>query len=180
MSESIDDQMMGEALALARQAFDAGEVPIGAVIVVDGVIVGRGYNQPICSGDPTAHAEVVAIREAARTLHNYRLTGSTLYVTIEPCLMCVGSFVHARVGTVVYGAPEPRTGSLESTVRGAELPGHNHRVQVRSGVRADECRDLMQTFFRERRGPKAAAAQAPDSGLQAPGGVGSGPDEQGQ
>lgn len=180
MSESIDEQMMGEALALARQAFDAGEVPIGAVVVLDGQVVGRGFNQPISSGDPTAHAEVVAIREAARTLNNYRLTGSTLYVTIEPCLMCVGAFVHARIGTVVFGAPEPRTGSLESTVRGAELPGHNHRVQVTGGVRADECRALMQTFFRERRGPKAAAAQAPDPGLQASGDVGPAPDEQGQ
>ena len=165
VNESIDEQMMGEALALARMAFEAGEVPIGAVVVLDGQIVGRGYNQPISSGDPTAHAEVVAIREAARTLNNYRLTGTTLYVTIEPCLMCVGSFVHARIGTVVYGAPEPRTGALESTVRGAELPGHNHRIQMTGGVRADECRALMQTFFRERRGPKAAAVQAPGSGL---------------
>ena len=177
MNESIDEQMMGEALALARQAFEAGEVPIGAVVVLDGQIVGRGFNQPISSGDPTAHAEVVAIREAARTVRNYRLTGSTLYVTIEPCLMCVGAFVHARVGTVVYGAPEPRTGSLESTVRGAELPGHNHRVQVTGGVRADECRALMQTFFKARRGPKGSEVPAPSSGLQAPGLVGSGLDD---
>ena len=180
MSESIDEQMMGEALALARQASDAGEVPIGAVVVLDGQVVGRGFNQPISSGDPTAHAEVVAIREAARTVRNYRLTGSTLYVTIEPCLMCVGAFVHARIGTVVYGAPEPRTGSLESTVRGADLPGHNHRVQVTGGVRADECRELMQTFFKARRSPKPDAAPALGDGLQALGPVGSGSDEHGQ
>ena len=146
-----DERFMGEALDEARRAGSAGEVPIGAVVVLDGVIVGRGYNQPISAVDPTAHAEVVAIRDAARTLSNYRLRGATLYVTIEPCLMCVGAFVHARIGTVVYGAPEPRTGALESTVHAGDLPGHNHRFGVVAGVRADECRALMQTFFRVRR-----------------------------
>lgn len=165
---------MTEALEQARAARDAGEVPIGAVLVVDGVVVARGFNQPIRSGDPTAHAEIVAIRAAAAATGNYRLTGATLYVTIEPCLMCVGSFVHARIGTVVYGAPEPRTGALESTVRGAELPGHNHRVQVVGGVLADDCRALMQAFFKARRSPKADAELASDSGLQAPGAVGAG------
>jgi tRNA(adenine34) deaminase len=142
---------MDEALAEAQRAVEAGEVPIGAVVAVHGVIVGRGFNQPISSGDPTAHAEVVAIREAARHIGNYRLTGATLVVTIEPCLMCVGALVHARIGTVVYGSPEPRTGALESTVRGGELPGHNHRFEVVSGVRADRCRALVQEFFRTRR-----------------------------
>ncbi|MGE3956511.1 MAG: tRNA adenosine(34) deaminase TadA [Vicinamibacterales bacterium] len=156
------ERFMDEALAQARLARDSGEVPIGAVLVVDGTVVSRGFNQPISSGDPTAHAEIVAIRAAAAALGNYRLTGATVYVTIEPCLMCVGAFVHARIGTVVYGAPEPRTGSLESTVRGAELPGHNHRVQVVGGVRADECRTLMQQFFRERRGQKTDAAPVDD------------------
>lgn len=145
---------MDEALAQARLARDADEVPVGAVLVLDGAIVGRGYNQPISAGDPTAHAEIVAIREAARRVGNYRLTGATLYVTVEPCLMCVGAFVHARIGTVVYGAPEPRTGALESTVRGGELPGHNHRFEVVAGVREDEGRALMQEFFRARRGRK--------------------------
>ena len=148
---------MAEALAQAGTARDAGEVPIGAVVVVDGVVVGRGFNQPIGSGDPTAHAEIVAIRDAARSAGNYRLTGATLYVTIEPCLMCVGAFVHARIGTVVYGATEPRTGALESTVRGGELPGHNHRVAIVSGVREEECRALIQEFFRARRGRKEPA-----------------------
>src|SRR5690349_15545135 len=113
------DDLMGLALEEAQRALDAGEVPVGAVIVIDGDIVGRGFNQPIRSNDPTAHAEIVAIREAAQRMGNYRLTGSTMLVTIEPCLMCVGALVHARVGTVVYGAVEPRSGALVSTVRAA-------------------------------------------------------------
>src|SRR5712692_9050374 len=110
------DGLMAGALEEASRARDAGEVPIGAVIAIDGVIVGRGFNQPISSGDPTAHAEIVAIRAAARAVGNYRLTGATLCVTIEPCLMCVGALVHARIGTLVYGAPERRTGAIVSTV----------------------------------------------------------------
>lgn len=157
------EPFMAQALEQARLAREAGEVPIGAVLVLGGVVVARGFNQPISSGDPTAHAEIVAIRAAATATGNYRLTGATLYVTIEPCLMCVGSFVHARIGTVVYGAPEPRTGAVESTVRGTELPGHNHRVQVLGGVLADDCRALMQEFFRERRLPKTQES-APGDG----------------
>ena len=145
------DFLMKAALEQARLARDAGEVPIGAVVSLNGEIVGRGFNQPISSGDPTAHAEIVAIRNAAREVRNYRLTGATLVVTIEPCLMCVGALVHARIGTLVYGAPEPRTGAIESTVRGGELPGHNHRFAVVSGVLENECREFMQTFFREKR-----------------------------
>ncbi len=145
------DRGMAAAVLEAARARDAGEVPIGAVVIVNGDIVGRGYNQPISSGDPTAHAEIVAIRDAARAVGNYRLTGATLCVTIEPCLMCVGACVHARIGTVVYGAAEPRTGALVSTVRAAELPGHNHRFEVVGGVREEECRALMQGFFRARR-----------------------------
>jgi len=143
---------MAAALEEAARARDAGEVPIGAVVVLDGAIVGRGFNQPITSGDPTAHAEIVAIRQAARDAGNYRLTGAVLCVTIEPCLMCVGALVHARIGTLVYGAAEPRTGAVVSTVRGGELPGHNHRFEVVCGVREAECRELMQRFFKERRG----------------------------
>src|SRR5262245_27340389 len=142
---------MAAALEQARRARDAGEVPIGAVVALDGEIVGRGFNQPISSGDPTAHAEIVAIRNAAAHVNNYRLTGSTLCVTIEPCLMCVGALVHARVATLVFGAAEPRTGAVISTVRGGELPGHNHRFEVVSGMREDECRQLMQDFFKNRR-----------------------------
>ena len=142
---------MDAALEQARRAGEAGEVPIGAIVALDGGIVGRGFNQPISSGDPTAHAEIVAIREAARRVGNYRLTGAVLCVTIEPCLMCVGALVHARIATLVYGAAEPRTGSLVSAVRGAELPGLNHRVEVVGGIREAACRELMQSFFRERR-----------------------------
>ena len=142
---------MVEALVEARSARDAGEVPVGAVVALEGTIVGRGFNQPILTGDPTAHAEIVAIRDAARRIGNYRLTGAVLCVTIEPCLMCVGALVHARIGTLVYGAEEPKSGAVISTVNGAELPGLNHRVAVIGGVRAAECRELMQAFFRERR-----------------------------
>ena len=146
------DAWMAAALEEAARARDAGEVPIGAVVVLDGAIVGRGFNQPITSGDPTAHAEIVAIRQAARDVGNYRLTGAFLCVTIEPCLMCVGALVHARIGTLVYGAAEPRTGAVVSTVRGGELPGHNRRFEVVCGVREADCRELMQVFFKERRG----------------------------
>jgi len=139
------------ALAEAARARAAGEVPIGAVLVMNDEVLATGFNQPIASHDPTAHAEVVAIRAAARRVGNYRLTGSTLYVTVEPCLMCVGAMIHARVGTVVYGAPEPRAGALGSSIAAHEAPGLNHRLQVVSGVLADECREVMQTFFRERR-----------------------------
>jgi tRNA(adenine34) deaminase len=142
---------MAAALDEARRARDAGEVPIGAVVAIDGVVVGRGFNQPISAGDPTAHAEIVAIRAAARAAGNYRLTGATLCVTVEPCLMCVGALVHARIGTLVFGAAEPKSGAVTSTVRGGELPGHNHRFEIVSGVREEECRALMQEFFKSRR-----------------------------
>src|SRR3954471_16916875 len=145
------DEWMATALEEAGRARDAGEVPIGAVVAMNGMIVGRGFNQPISSGDPTAHAEIVAIRDAARRIGNYRLTGAVLCVTIEPCLMCAGALVHARIATLVYGTIEPRSGSIVSAVRAAELPGLNHRVEVVGGVREAECRELMQTFFRERR-----------------------------
>jgi len=155
------DELMTAALEEARRARDAGEVPIGAVVAHGGAIVGRGYNQPISSGDPTAHAEIVAIRAAARAVGNYRLTGATLCVTIEPCLMCVGALVHARIGTLVFGAPEPRTGAVSSTVRGGELPGHNHRFAVVAGVREADCRALIQGFFGERRTAARPAAVGP-------------------
>jgi tRNA(adenine34) deaminase len=147
----MHDRFMGEALDQARRAREAGEVPIGAVVVLGGEVVGRGFNQPIGSSDPTAHAEIVALRDAARRRGNYRLTGATLYVTIEPCLMCVGALVHARIGTLVYGAEELRTGAVVSTARGGELPGHNHRFEVLGGVRAAACRRLVQEFFKGKR-----------------------------
>ena len=142
------DDAMAEALALAREGAEAGEVPVGAVVVLDGRVVGRGRNQPISTHDPTAHAEIVALRDAALAIGNYRLTGAALVVTVEPCLMCVGALVHARIGTVVYGTPEPRAGAIESTQRAHEHPALNHRMVVVSGVRARECRELVQAFFR--------------------------------
>jgi tRNA(adenine34) deaminase len=142
---------MEEALVQAALALEAGEVPIGAVVALNGEIVGRGFNQPIRAGDPTAHAEIVAVRDAAKHTGNYRLTGATLCVTIEPCLMCVGALVHARVGTLIYGAAEPRSGAVVSTVTAAELPGLNHHFEAIAGVRETECRELMQAFFREQR-----------------------------
>ena len=155
------EQFMHAALDEARRALAAGEVPIGAVVVVDDRIVARGFNQPISSVDPTAHAEMVALREAARQVGNYRLTGATLYVTVEPCLMCVGALVHARVGEVVYGATEPKSGALVSAVRGLELPGLNHGFAVTGGVLEDECRRILQQFFQERR--HAARDASPDA-----------------
>lgn len=146
---------MRAALEQAQLALAAGEVPIGAVVVVDGRIIAAAYNQPISSIDPTAHAEVVVIRAAARVLGNYRLSDAVLYVTVEPCLMCVGALVHARVRDVVYGAAEPKSGALVSALRALEAPGLNHRFAVTGGVLEDECRELIQSFFRDRRGGRA-------------------------
>ncbi|MGE3277723.1 MAG: tRNA adenosine(34) deaminase TadA [Vicinamibacterales bacterium] len=142
---------MALALAEARAASAMGEVPVGAVVVIEGNVVGAGFNRPISSNDPTAHAEVTAIRAAAQALGNYRLTGATLYVTVEPCLMCVGAMIHARIALVVFGTPEPKAGALVSTKAAHELPGLNHRLDVIGGVLEDECRETMQRFFRERR-----------------------------
>ena len=139
------------ALDQARKALDAAEVPVGSVVVLDGAVIGAGFNQPISASDPTAHAEILALRAAASRAGNYRLTGSTIYVTIEPCLMCVGAMVHARVGTVVFGATEPKAGALVSTTRAHELPHLNHKLQIEAGVLEEECRALMQGFFQSRR-----------------------------
>jgi len=145
------DSFMLAALDEARRAEAAGEVPIGAVVVADGRVVGRGFNQPITSVDPTAHAEILALRDAARTLGNYRLTGVDVYVTLEPCLMCVGALVHARVRLLAFGAPEPKTGALGSTIDALAAPRLNHRFEVVRGVREDECREVVQAFFRRKR-----------------------------
>ena len=139
------------ALAEAERARAAGEVPVGAVVIFDGRVVAAGFNCPIASIDPTAHAEVVAIRAAAGVLDNYRLTGCVLYVTVEPCLMCVGAMLHARIAHVVFGTPEPRAGALVSSCRAHETPGLNHRLQVTGGVLEEECRRLMQSFFEAKR-----------------------------
>jgi len=143
---------MRAAVEQALEAERRGEVPVGAVVVLDGQIIGAGFNQPIDSNDPTAHAEIVAIRQAAERRANYRLTGATLYVTIEPCQMCVGAMVHARIARVVYGTPEPKAGALESAMRAHEHPSLNHRMVATGGVLEEECRTVMQRFFQQRRG----------------------------
>jgi tRNA(adenine34) deaminase len=147
------ETLMRLAIEEARSAAAAGEVPVGAVVAIEGRVVASGFNQPISTGDPTAHAEIVAIRAAARSAGNYRLTGATLVVTVEPCLMCVGAMVHARVGTLVFGAPEPKSGAVVSRLRGFEMPGLNHRVEAIGGVLEEDCRSILQDFFRERRSP---------------------------
>ena len=142
---------MQAALELARQAAALGEVPVGAVVVKDGEIIGRGFNRPISSADPTAHAEIVALREAAARLGNYRLPGCELYVTLEPCAMCVGAMVHARIARIVYGAPDPKTGACGSIV---DLPGlstFNHHGRFEGGMLEPECGEILKRFFAERR-----------------------------
>jgi tRNA(adenine34) deaminase len=150
-NDRADDEFMAAALELAREARERGEVPVGAVLVMDGEILGRGFNQPVSRNDPTAHAEIVALREAGREAGNYRLPGSTMYVTIEPCQMCVGAMVHARVARVVYGTPEPKAGAIESAMRAHEHPSLNHRLEATGRVMEEECREVIQAFFKERR-----------------------------
>lgn len=146
-----DQQFMRFALNRALEAREHGEVPVGAIVVIDGEIQGEGFNQPIDTCDPTAHAEIVAIRQAAARIGNYRLVGSTVYVTIEPCQMCVGAMIHARIARLVYGAPEPKAGAIESAMRAHEHPALNHRLEVTGRVLEQECRAVLQEFFRERR-----------------------------
>lgn len=152
MSDATDLQFMREALALARRAGASGEVPVGAVVVANETILGRGYNAPISRVDPTAHAEVVAMRESAIALSNYRLTGATLYVTVEPCLMCVGAALVARIQRVVFGCRESKTGALGSIYDVGRDGRANHRLEVCGGICADDASLLLQDFFRSRRG----------------------------
>ena len=145
-----DERGMALAIREARRAERAGEVPIGAVLALDGAVLAAGFNRPISARDPTAHAEIVALRSAARRIGNYRLVGATLYVTLEPCLMCVGALMQARVAEVVYGAGEPKFGAIASVMDAERLPG-NHRFAVRSGIAEEECRALVTAFFARRR-----------------------------
>jgi tRNA(adenine34) deaminase len=151
-SEADDLRFMREALDLARAAEAAGEVPVGAVLVREGEIIGRASNRPIETHDPTAHAEILALREAAAASGNYRLTGTTLYVTLEPCPMCAGALVHARVARLVYATADPRAGAAGSVFDLVRSDTLNHRMEVCAGVLADESRELLQGFFRARRG----------------------------
>ncbi len=146
------DQPMRQALAEAHSAAQAGEVPVGAVLLgPDGAVLARAANAPIANGDPTAHAEILAMRQAARRLGNYRLTGCTLVVTLEPCLMCLGAMVHARIGALVYGAHDPKSGAVASRLDAASLDFVNHRFPALGGVLAQECGDVLRRFFRARR-----------------------------
>lgn len=147
---------MREALVLAREAESAGEVPVGAVVVKDGEIVGRGYNAPISRHDPTAHAEIAALRDAARHIGNYRLVGCELYVTLEPCVMCVGAMFHARIARVIYGASEPKTGAAGSIFNLFTEPRLNHHARIEGGVLAEECGQVLSDFFAQRRAQQKA------------------------
>ena len=151
-AQADHERWMRLALAQARQAALAGEVPVGAVVVVAGREVGRGHNRPVSAQDPTSHAEMEALRDAARRTSNYRLPGATLYVTVEPCTMCAGALVHARVERLVFGAREPKAGAVRSAARVLDWEHLNHRVAVVEGVLAEECGELMSSFFAGRRG----------------------------
>jgi tRNA(adenine34) deaminase len=151
------ERWMHYALALASRGAEAGEVPVGAVVVRDGKVIGEGWNQPIGAHDPTAHAEIVALRQAAVAVGNYRLPEAVLYVTVEPCTMCAGAIVHARVSMLVYGTPEPKAGAIASRTQVLEQPAMNWRVESLGGVLAQECQNLMSDFFRRRRASRKAA-----------------------
>jgi tRNA(adenine34) deaminase len=146
-----DADFLRQALALAQEAARLGEVPVGAVVVKDGVVIGSGANRPISSADPTAHAEIVAMREAAARLGNYRLTGCELFVTLEPCAMCVGAMLHARISRVVYGARDPKTGACGSVVDLPAVAALNHHALFEGGVLEDECGEVLRAFFARRR-----------------------------
>lgn len=159
MDSPADEHWMNRALALARHAAGQGEVPVGAVVVLDGREIGAGYNAPISACDPTAHAEIRALRDAAARLGNYRLSGATLYVTLEPCTMCAGAIVHSRVSRLVYGAREPKGGAVHSVRATLDEPHFNWQVSVAEGVLADQCGQLLSDFFAFRREQKRRARQ---------------------
>jgi len=152
VSRSLTDELwMEEAFRAAQRALEIGEVPVGAVVVCDGKIVGRGWNRNIADSDPTAHAEIIALREAGKNVGNHRLGQCELFVTIEPCAMCAGALMHARVKRLVYGADDPKAGAVHSVLQVVNHPELNHQVEVRGGVLAGRCAELLQVFFRNRR-----------------------------
>ena len=151
MTEEQDEYWMRHCISLAEKAAALQEVPVGAVLIKDNELIAEGWNQPIGSHDPTAHAEIVALRRAAEQLGNYRMPATTLYVTIEPCAMCAGALIHARVGRLVYGASEPKAGAIDSTIRLLDQAHLNHRVEYHGGVLADECGAQLSRFFKARR-----------------------------
>jgi tRNA(adenine34) deaminase len=147
----IDNILMVRAIHLAKEAQKVGEVPVGALIFFEGQIIGEGWNRPILDHDPTAHAEITALREAGRTLQNYRLVGATLYVTLEPCVMCMGAISHARIQRIVYGAPDPKRGAAGSALQLGDADFLNHRIEVSGGLLEETCSALLLDFFRARR-----------------------------
>ena len=164
-----DEYWMRHALNLARQAAAAGEVPVGAVVVQNGLCIGEDWNRPIASHDPCAHAEILALRAAARTLENYRLPGTTLYVTLEPCVMCAGALVHARIERLVFGAYDLKTGAAGSVFEILSDPRHNHRVEVVGGILAAECGPCLTEFFAARRALEKLRKQAAiQAGINSP------------
>ena len=163
-TELNHEYWMRHALRLAQRAWDEGEVPVGAVLVHDNRVIGEGWNRPIGHHDPTAHAEIMALRQGGLVLQNYRLLETTLYVTLEPCVMCAGAMVHGRVGQVVFGARDAKTGAAGSLMDVLHHPGMNHRVEVIEGVLADECSAMLSDFFRHRRAEKKALKQAEQQG----------------
>lgn len=156
MNNEIDEYWMQHALALARRAAEQGEVPVGAVVVRDNQLLGEGWNQSIAHHDPTAHAEIMALRQAGLRAGNYRLVTATLYVTLEPCVMCAGAMIHSRITRLVFGARDEKTGAAGSLVDIIRHPGMNHQVQVTEGVLAESCAVLLSDFFRQRRQQKKA------------------------
>ena len=158
--EQTDQNFMKLALEQGQLAYDAGEVPVGAVVVLDGQVIGRGYNKPITSLDPSAHAEVVALRDAALNIGNYRLANAVLYVTVEPCTMCSGLLVHSRIARLVYGTTEPKSGVIESAMCLLDQPFYNHKIEITGGVLAQEASTLMSDFFTMRRAGKKKLKKA--------------------
>lgn len=157
--QNDDGYWMLKALSLAENAAALGEVPVGAVIVLDGKIIGQGWNQPITANDPTAHAEIVALRDAAKAVENYRLVGADMYVTLEPCSMCAGAIVHSRIRRLVFGAVEPKAGAVSSQQQFLEAEFLNHKVEWVGGVLAQPCGDMIRAFFKARRDAKKAEKQ---------------------
>lgn len=151
MTEYNDDYWMRQALTLALRAQEEGEVPVGALLVLDNQVIGEGWNRPIGRHDPTAHAEIMALRQGGAVLQNYRLLNATLYVTLEPCVMCAGAMVHGRIRRLVYGASDEKTGAAGSLVDILRHPGMNHQVDITAGVLAEECAATLSNFFRQRR-----------------------------
>lgn len=154
LSSSSDELWMEEALRCAQRALEADEVPVGAVVTCDGRIIGRGWNRNLTDDDPTAHAEIVALREAGRNLGNHRLGDCQLFATIEPCAMCAGALIHARIRRLIYGADDPKAGAVQSVMRVLNHPQLNHRMEIKRGVLAGRCAELLQSFFRDRRAEK--------------------------